>query len=420
MQNWARNITFEAKRVHRPATVEETRAIVLGAQKVRTLGSRHSFNRIADTPEDLISTEAMTRIVGLDEARSQVTIEGGVRYGELGRYLDERGYALHNFASLPHISVAGGAATATHGSGIHNGNLATPIAAIEFVRADGELIRLSRDEDPETFPGAVVNLGGLGPVVRLTLDVEPAFRVAQTVYEALPLDLARANFEEIESKGYSVSMFTHWAGEKGQGQIDQLWIKRRMDDGGTFPDEVFGARKADGPRHPIAGMAQENCTPQMGEPGPWDDRLPHFRYKFTPSSGEELQSEYILPRAHAADALGALDEIRDLIAPLLLISEIRTVAADGLWMSPSYGVACVCIHFTWHPKWEEVREVLPRIEAALAPFGAKPHWGKLFTMAPDRVRSLFERANDFDALLRTHDPKGKFRNEFLTEILGAV
>ena len=412
LQNWSRNLTYSAARVHRPTSVEEVQSIVAGAERLRTLGSRHSFNAVADTPHDLLSTERLNRIVGLDRERSQVTVEGGVRYGELGEFLRREGFALPNMASLPHISVAGAVATATHGSGIGNGNLATSVAAIEFVRADGELVRLSREDDPDTFPGAVVSLGGLGPVVRVTLDVEPMFEVAQTVYDRLPF--ARlAEFDAIESLAYSVSLFTHWR----DPVIDQVWLKRCVEEG-PAPASVHEARPADGPRHPIATMSPEYCTLQGGVPGPWDERLPHFQLRFTPSAGEELQAEYILSRRHAWAALQAIDPLRDQIAPLLQITEIRTFAADDLWMSPGYEQDAVCIHFTLLPDWPGVRDLLPKIEAALAPFEPRPHWGKLFTMAPEAIRPGYSRLSDFDRLLRSYDPEGKFRNDFLNSLLG--
>src|SRR5687768_3173312 len=301
-----------------------------------------------------------------------VTIEGGVRYGPLCQYLQREGYALHNLASLPHISVAGACATATHGSGDSNGNLATAVTALEFVNARGELVALSQAEDGEQFQGTVVGLGGVGVITKLTLEVQPTFNMSQRVYENLPLTQLEDHFDEITSSAYSVSLFTDWQ----NASFNQVWVKRRVSDelAGAESSTFFGARPAHIHRHPIVTMSAENCTEQMGIPGPWYERLPHFRIGFTPSSGDELQTEYLIPRQYAVAAIQAINRLRDHIFPLLQISEIRTIAADALWMSPCYQQLCVAIHFTWVKDWQAVRQLLPLIEEQLAPFQARPHW----------------------------------------------
>jgi len=409
--NWAGNYTYGAARLHRPETVEQLQELVSSRRKLKALGTRHSFNAIADTDEDLISLEHFDHVVGLDRERRSVTVEAGVRYGELCRYLDREGFALHNLASLPHISVAGACATGTHGSGDRQGNLSTAVSALELVTASGELVVLTREQHPEQLAGAVVGLGGLGVVTKLTLDVEPAFAMRQDVYENLPLARLEDHFEEITSSAYSASFFTDWK----HATFKQVWLKRRVTDGEAFEpaSELFGATRATRQLHPIDGMPPENCTPQLGVPGAWHERLPHFRLEFTPSVGEELQSEYLVPRRHAFAALQAIDRLRDQVAPLLQISEVRTIAADNLWMSPCYRQDCISIHLTWIQDWPAVSRVLPAIEEALAPLDARPHWGKLFTVPAARLHSLYERMPDFQALLRSYDPERKFRNAFL-------
>lgn len=417
-RNWAGNYTYSAARWHYPETVEQVQAIVAGCRKLRVLGTRHSFNGIGDSPEDLLSLERFDRRVTVDRERRTVTIGAGARYGELCEQLHRQGYALHNLASLPHISVAGACATATHGSGNHHGNLATAVAAIELVTADGEVVAVSRERHGEQFQGMVVSLGGLGVVTKLTLDIVPAFEMRQYVYEELPLARLEPDFETIVASAYSVSLLTDWRAPR----FTQVWLKRTITDGtaGEADPQLFEATLATNQRHPIVGLSPEHCTEQMGIPGPWHERLPHFRMNFTPSNGEELQSEYLLPRHHAYAALRALDGIRERIAPLVQVCETRTVAADTLWMSPCYRQDCVAIHFTWKQNWPEVSQLLPRIEAALAPFDARPHWGKLFTMSPQQIQALFPKLPEFQELLRAFDPQGKFRNPFLdTYIFGA-
>ncbi|MCI0579764.1 MAG: FAD-binding protein [Chloroflexi bacterium] len=417
-RNWAGNYTYSAARLHYPETAEQVQELVSRGRKLKVLGTRHSFNGIADSPEDLISLEHFDQVVALDRKRQTVTVEGGVRYGQLCQQLHREGYALPNLASLPHISVAGACVTATHGSGDSNGNLATAVSAMETVTADGEVVVLSREEHGEQFQGAVVGLGGLGVVTKLTLDIIPTFDMRQDVYENLPLAQLEDHFDDIVSSAYSVSLFTDWR----SARFNQVWFKRCVTAGASFEPEpeLFEATLATSQRHPIAELSAVNCTEQMGSHGPWHERLPHFRMEYTPSSGEELQTEYFVPRQHALAAIRAIERLREQVTPLLQISEVRTIAADNLWMSPCYRQASVSIHFTWQKKWPAVRKLLPMIEEQLAPFQARPHWGKLFTMPPTRLQSLYERLPDFQQLLRHYDPHGKFRNAFLdTYIFGA-
>ena len=417
--NWAGNYIYRAAQFHQPETIEQIQELVLHNNKLKAQGTRHSFNDIADSPGDIISLEHFNKIIALDREQRTVTVEAGVRYGELAGWLHGEGYALHNLASLPHISIAGACATGTHGSGDRHGNLSTAVSALELVTANGDLILLSREKDEERFPGAVVGLGGLGVVTRLTLDISPTFEMRQDVYENLPLSELEAHLDELFSSAYSVSLFTDWQ----NSTFNQVWLKRHvLDNDPTKVDpQLFGATLAIKNLHPISSLSAENCTEQMGVQGPWYERLPHFRLDFTPSSGEELQSEYLVPRPHAFEALQAVDQLRDSIAPLLQISEIRSIAADDLWMSPSYHRDSIAIHFTWKKDWESVKNLLPRIEEQLAPFDARPHWAKLFTMSPTRVQSLYEKLPEFRQLLRHYDPNGKFRNAFLDQyIFGTV
>jgi xylitol oxidase len=416
LTNWAGNYAYRAARLHEPESMAQLQEIVRSAEKLRVLGSRHSFNDIADTPGELVSLARLPRTLELDAADASVTVDGAIRYGELCETLDTAGLALDNLASLPHISVAGACVTATHGSGDRNGNLATAVSAMEILTASGEIAVFSRDRNGADFEGALVSLGGLGVVMKLTLGLQPTYRMRQDVFEDLALSGPAEHFDEITSSADSVSFFTEWRGPT----IDQVWLKRRVVDGEASgpPGDLFGAKRATAQRHPIRSMPPDACTPQLGLPGPWHERLPHFRMDRTPSAGDELQSEYIVPRRHAIGALMAVHGLRRRIAPLVQISEVRTIAADDLWMSPSYHRDSVGVHFTWRPDWTGVREVLPMIEAALRPFEPRPHWAKLFTMPPDEVRSRYERLPDFIELLGRVDPGQKFRNAFLDRLLG--
>ncbi|MEV6636814.1 D-arabinono-1,4-lactone oxidase [Actinoplanes sp. NPDC051470] len=407
--NWAGNIVFAADRVHRPASVAELQKLVAGAERVRVLGSGHSFNRIADAPGgDLVSLANLPRVIEIAADKSQVRVDGGIRYGDLVGELNAAGVALHNTASLPHISVAGAIMTATHGSGERHQNLAATVSSIELVRADGERVVLRRGEPG--FAGSVVGLGALGVITALTLDLVPAFEIRQYVYDDLTRDSLGDHLDAVLGAGYSVSLFTNWA----TTTINHAWLKR-LDEMPAGP--FFGAAPADGKRGPIPGMDPTNATDQGGVPGPWHARLPHFKLEFTPSSGAELQSEYMVPRSHALAAIDAVASVRDQIAPVLQVNEIRTVAADDLWLSMNYQQDSLGLHFTWIADTEAVLPAVRALEEALADLSPRPHWAKVFTMPAETIRGRYDRFADFTELAASYDPTGKFRNPWLDDLL---
>jgi alditol oxidase len=408
--NWAGNITYSAEELHRPASLDALRTLVAGGDaSVRVLGSGHSFNEIADPGADgvLLSLSALPAGVDVDTTARTVRVGGGVRYAELAREVHAHGLALHNMASLPHISVAGSVATGTHGSGVRNGSLASAVREVELLTADGRTVTIARGD--ERFAGAVTSLGALGVVVALALDLQPAYEVSQHVFTELPLD--GLDFEAVMGSAYSVSLFTDWR-EPG---IRQAWVKRRTDEAEL--DFPWGT-PAKVAMHPVPGMPAVNCTEQFGVPGAWHDRLPHFRAEFTPSNGDELQSEFLLPREHATDALRALDAVREAIAPELQICEVRTIAADEQWLSPAYGRDSAAFHFTWTSDTAAVLPAVRAVEEALSPFDARPHWGKVFTMTPDLLRERYHRLGDFARLAESLDPRGRFTNAFVRKALG--
>ncbi len=414
--NWAGNVTFSAPEIYQPVQVEAVQDLVSRATRIRALGTGHSFSTVADNTGDLVSLGGLPRRVEVDPALSTVTVSAGLRYGEVVTELHEQGYALRNLGSLPHIGIAGAIATGTHGSGTRNGNLSSDVAALDMVRADGELIRLSRDSGGDEFLGSVVSLGALGIVTAVTLDVIPTFDISQVVYEDLPWSYCLDNLDEVMASGYSVSLFTDWR----RDVIDQVWLKRGVDTAGaaviTEPS-WHGATHAPGPRHPLPGLPGTECTEQHAVVGPWHLRLPHFRLEFTPSSGEELQSEYFVDRADGPAALAAVHELRDVLASVLQVSEIRSVAADELWLSPAYRRDSLAIHFTWIKDTAVVLPMVGLVEAALAPYDPRPHWGKVFTCKPESFARTYDRYDDMRLLISRLDPTGVFRNDFLDTYL---
>jgi len=410
LKNWAGNLTYSTGNVFYPTSVEEVQQLVKKHNKLKALGTRHCFNAIADSHDNLLSTSKMNKVVSLDAKGKTVTVEAGIKYGELAPYLHEKGFALHNLASLPHISVGGSITTATHGSGIKNGNLSSAVTGLELVIADGSIVHLSKAADAEKLNAAVVGLGALGIITKVTLEIQPTYMMRQNVYTGLPMAQLKPNFEKIMSAGYSVSLFYDWQTD----HINEVWIKSRVDAGSYHNQpEFYGAKAATKNLHPIIDLAAENCTEQMGVPGPWYERLPHFKMGFTPSSGKELQSEFFVPLHHAMDAIEAVSKLGKQIGPHLLITEVRTIAGDNLWMSPCHNQTSVAIHFTWKQETEAVLALLPQIEKALSPFNARPHWGKVFTMNPKVLEGRYEKLAGFKKLVAEYDPHGKFRNGFL-------
>lgn len=417
LTNWSGNLIFSTGDVSYPGTVEEVQQLVKKHAKIKGLGTRHCFNSIADSSYHLLSTKELNKVISLDAQAGTVTVEAGIKYGELAPYLDKQGYALHNLASLPHISVGGSITTATHGSGVKNGNLSSAVTGLEIVTDNGEIIHLSKANDAERLNAAVVGLGALGILTKVTLKIQPTYLMKQNVFTGLPLAELKDNFEKIMSAGYSVSLFYDWQTDR----INEVWIKSKI---GTDKEhdqpEFFGAKAATKNLHPIIALGAENCTEQMGVPGPWYERLPHFKMGFTPSSGKELQTEYFVPLHQAVEAMMAVKQLGDRIGPHLFITEIRTIAADDLWMSPCHKQTSATIHFTWKQETGAVMALLPLIEKQLAPFNPRPHWGKIFTMAPETLESRYEKLPDFKKLVTEFDPKGKFRNDFLTRNLYIV
>jgi alditol oxidase len=407
--NWAGNLTYSTDNLLTPKNIAELQEAIKKCKKLRGLGTKHCFNKIADSDQNQISSSAFNKVVSLDKINNTVTVEAGIKYGEFCKYLDDNGYALHNLASLPHISVAGACATSTHGSGIKNGSLATAVVAIEFVNGKGELVQLTKEKDGGEFLGAVVNLGALGMVTKLTLGLQPTFKMKQVVYQNLPMSELENNFEAIMSAGYSVSLFTDWKNKN----VSEVWIKSKSDDMKNVAPTFYGATLATKNLHPIEALDPVNCTEQMAVEGPWYERMPHFKMGFTPSSGKELQSEFFIPFENAFQGLMAIEKLNEKVSPHLMITEVRAIAADDLLMSPFYKKACVAFHFTWKQEIEAVNAVLPFIEQALAPYNPRPHWGKVFTMQPAVLQSRIEKLHEFTSLMSKHDPEGKFRNAFI-------
>ena len=427
-RSWSGTVDYGPGTLYAPASIEQLQDLVARTPRIRALGTRHSFSTVAASDADLVSLHAMPADTDFDTDAGTVRVAGGVRYGELAQAAAKAGLMLPNFGSLPHISAAGASSTGTHGSGVTNPALAAGVRAITLVTAEGDIVELSREKDPDIFGGSVLALGSLGVMSHLVLDLVPVYEARQVVYLDLPAEqMTNETLLPLMGSSFSVSLFLNF-----DGHAAQVWVKQKVQADGSaaagsdtvptdatspFPDTLYGATRATSHRHP-ADEPAEACTDQSGLPGPALERMPHFRLEFTPSSGAEVQTEYWLPLENLADALAALTGISEKIQPLLIVSEIRSVAADELWLSPAHHRATACVHFTWKQEPEAVEALLPEVEAVLAPFAARPHWGKVHTFSREALEPHYPQMADFRALRARMDPKGKFANEYVDRLIG--
>lgn len=406
-RNWAGTYEYTAPTIVEATSVDDVRAAVARPGRVHALGTRHSFTDLPDTTGTLIDVTGLPPVLRLDPEAATATVSAGTRYGDVAVALDEHGWALHNLGSLPHINVGGATATGTHGSGDRNGVLTTAVRALRFVDAAGELREVRRGE-PD-FAALAVGLGAFGIVVEVDLDIEPSYLVRQDVYGDLQWDALLGDLDAVTPAGYSVSVFTRWEPDA----VGDVWVKRRVEADERVPDALLGARRIEASA--FEEVLGENRT-VLGEPGPWMLRLPHFRLDAQPSFGQEIQTEYFVPREHGADALRAVRELGDRIRPHLIVTEVRTAATDELWLSPAYQRDSVIIHFTWYDHRDEVWALLPDIESAIAPFAARPHWGKVHRFDAERIATVHPRLADARAVYERLDPDGRFVNDHLVRV----
>jgi alditol oxidase len=414
LTNWAGNVRYSAAALVRPRTLTELQRLVTGTAAIRILNTGHTFNAIADC-EMLIGLDQLEGACAIDVDLDSMSVAVGptVTYAQLAVALQQEQLALENMASLPHISVTGGIATGTHGSGDRLGNLATSVRAVRLLTSDGDQIEISTS-DPR-FPGAVIHLGALGVVVGVTLAVQPSYQLRQDVYLNMEWPVLAENFDAISSAGRSVSVF-HDFGDRTR----EVWVKRDPHAEFGHGSDLFGAVAATNGRNPLPGGDPANCTPQLGVPGPWHERLPHFRSGFFPSAGDEIQSEWFVAREDAMTAIQALRELADVIQPVLYIAELRTIAADELWLSGQYRRNSVGLHFTWRRQPEAVASACAAVERTLAHFSPRAHWGKVFGLGASAIAESYPRLPDFLSLREELDPGGKFLNRWLRDrLLGA-
>lgn len=411
--NWSGTVQYESSSLHFPRSSEALARIIKENDRVKVLGTGHAFSRIADTTGAHISLDEMKAIFPIDHEHQTVSFEAGVTFKELAEYLERQGYAIANYASLPHISIAGAIATATHGSGEKNGSLATLVREFELVDGRGEVHHISKDKTPDLFAASVVSLGVLGVVTRITLDILPRFTIRQDVYKNVDAQTVLDSFDEVQDMGYSVSLFTKWQNPKS---LEKLWIKSIVEDPAReFPQMLFGGTWSNENLHPCSGESAERCTPQCGVSHSANYSLPHFLGEETPSSGNEIQTEFFVPRSKTQEAMQALLNNGHIFTDdIIHVSEVRTIAPDNHWMSPFYEQESVGIHFTWKNEPEKLASVISQVQKilqdAIGDTPLRAHWAKVHNLSD--IRSSLPRFDDFRGLIRVYDPQGKFRNGY--------
>jgi xylitol oxidase len=411
VRNWSHTVSFSSSEVARPRDLDELRSVVAASERVRALGTRHSFNRVGDTVGTHVLLDAMPRHLVVSADRSEVTCDAATTHAELSTALAAHGLALPNLCSSPHLGVVGAVQTGAHGSGVDQPALAAHVTRLELVDGTGAL-RTVAAGDPD-LDAVSVGLGAFGVVHRITQRVVPAFEMSQTVDLDLGWDALLPHLHEVAASAYSVSLFTRYD-DRGATQV---WRKHRLGDPEVLDLRDLGARPATETLHPLPASGAQDVTPQLGVPGPSHERLPHVHPDVCPRFGSEIQSEYLLDAARALEAIEALRGLADRLDPLLAIAEIRHVGADSAWLSPSGGRDSVALHFTWQRLPEELGELLPVVEAALLPLGARPHWGKAFACSPHDLRAAYPRIEEWGALVGAYDPERRFRNDLVDALL---
>lgn len=407
LSNWGGNLVYGSGAIEAPATIEELSEIIRSG-KVRPIGTMHSFSKVVVGEGTLVSAAGLAFEPALDKASSTVKVSAATRFGDLALFLEKNGVALKNMGSLPHISIAGAAATGTHGSGDKNQILSSSLSAYSFLNSKGELVRYQRGD--ENFEACRVGLGAYGLWVSVELDVVPSFQIRQDVYLDIPWEVFYEDPTNLTSAGYSVSLFTKW----GEVSIDQVWVKALPGDKAGLPIAGISPEKTS--RKELAPGVGDNLTQQGGVEGPWLDRLPHFRLDATPSAGNEIQTEYFIQRKNIVGAVKAVNKIAEQINHTLIITEVRTIAQDDAWLSPMNRGDSVALHFTWVNDTPAVDKAVAALEEVLAEFDPIPHWGKVHHFDKSKLEKVHARLGKARAVFDELDPEGVFNTEYLKSL----
>uniref|UniRef100_A0A915D0Y3 FAD-binding PCMH-type domain-containing protein n=1 Tax=Ditylenchus dipsaci TaxID=166011 RepID=A0A915D0Y3_9BILA len=420
--NWGGNFNFSTQDIKYPTTTAGVQQLVKECKgKIRPVGTRHSFSEIANTNDTLICLVHMNLILSVDPSVPSVTVQAGITYTDLIPFLQSIGLAIPMMASLGEISIAGAINTAVHGSGAGIGNLATQVLGLQMVLADGSVVQYSKGQNDTELAAATVGLGALGIVTQVTLQAQPTYNLAINVFENMDMSVLDTQLYNITHSGYAINM---WSTFGTPGVLDQVWITTKVDSNGVNAygnvSQLYGAPAATAQSSPIAALPPTYVVPQMGIVGPYYERLTDYDLGLSGQEGQQTQSEYYVDFDDFVPALKALQTLSAEINAVVYVALFRITEKDELWMSPQYKKTTMAIHFSWQPKLDQVMALLPKIEAALAPFNPIPHWGKLYTLKPEQYLPLLPKYPEWREQVELHDPTHKFRNKWLEENIFVV
>jgi FAD/FMN-containing dehydrogenase len=399
--NWVGNQSFTPARIASPRSEDELATLVRQAagagMHVRVAGAGHSFTPVAQTDGLLIEMAQLTGVTATDPVRRRVTVRAGTPIHDLYQPLWDAGLALRNQGDIDTQQIAGAVATATHGSGISNGSLSTVVRGVRLVCADGS-IREIGEQDPRLLRAAQVSIGTLGAVSELELAVTDAYRLTEEVGLWRWEDVLE-RFDELVRGHRHFGFF--WMPTEESGALYNL--QRHGEE--TFADRCYVKLFDEAPPD----------RPDSARPGRRTDRC----YRIYPMvySPNFHELEYFVALEHGREALEAMRELMlasqpDAIYPL----EVRTVGPDDAYLSPSQGTATTVISVSGTPGtdyWAYLRSV----DALLAPYRPRVHWGKLHFLTPEQLHERYPEAAEFIAVRRELDPEGVFLNDHLRPLL---
>lgn len=430
-RNWAGTEAAVATSVARPTSLDELTSVVAGAGRagrtVRARGSGHSFTAVGAAHDLALDLSAWTGVTDADPATGLVTVRAGTTLRALNAELDRLGLAMTNLGDIDAQTVAGAIATGTHGTGARFGGIATQVAALELVLADGSVVRCSAGERPELFAAARVGLGALGVVTTVTLHTEPSFVLAATerpeplteVLAALEHNCAANDHFEFYWFPYAANALTKRNNRLPAGAVPApLSPARQFVEYRLVENTAFGALCRIGRAVPALVPALNRFSASVLSQRSYSD-VSH-RVFATNRDVRFVESEYAIPRAALPEVLGELRErVPRLANPVMFPVEVRVAAADDIWLSTAYerDSAYIAVHqFVGMP----YREYFDLFESVAGAAGGRPHWGKMHSLDAAVLRTRYPRFDDFVALRAELDPAGTFTNPYLERVLGKV
>lgn len=426
--NWAGNQSCAPTSIRRPTSEAELVAIVKEAAnngtRVKCVGAGHSFTPIACTDGVLVDLSGYGRILSHDPGARTVTMQAGITLSTLCDELDQRGLALENMGDIGYQSIAGAAATATHGTGWHFGNISSRIVGMRLIAGDGSIVDATSDENPEVLAAARVGVGALGIVSTVTLQAVKAFRL-HAIEEPMRLDDLLSDFDGYMSSADHVEFYwvphTSWALTKRNRRTDEPAMPRSkakaVIDDLLITNVGFGALCRVGRRRP-------NLIPRLAKMLPSTGRLEYTdrsdRVFTSPRRVKFYEMEYAIPRDAIPEALNRVRRLVDEAGIQLSFPvEVRVVSPDDIPLSTAHGRATgyIAIHVYQGTPYDTYFQGVERI---MDSYHGRPHWGKMHFQGHETLAQRYPKWDEFQAVRRRLDPEGRFTNQYLERVLGPV